>query len=1779
MKIINNRYELFDVIEEQYNWVKYNVKDLFNPDKKYSLKLYNSSYNDILINFFVRECITEIKQIKHPAFISFYDLDIVEFINGSKIERPIYFSTSEKHEFCSDSLKEVLNDSNVDVFLTSLFNTVDLLLYCYQRGFNTEIIQFDDLVLDVKNNNVRLKVIDIVSLVESHTRELRNNNDSLKFKEHLFKSKEILSINKFYEMLTILLKNVKNRNKIDAVYNYMEKHLLLKNNRYNINEILDEYKELKQVIKDTIDKKFVHLVNKEDKSEINFYSAMIGRRENYNILVNNIRQFEAKLSHNKIIIVKGEEGVGKTRFLKEIDFFVRMTARKHLYYSGVNNNQKIFELLFSSISNEISSNLLSKYGEELVKVVPELQKKGIKPSRSLSEANEQMRLFRRLIQFLNEFCKDQMLYIFVDDFDKADQQFVDFLNFFLAMPGKNNFLFVLSETKHIQKKNISEILGWTGRSDVEIISLLRLNINEIGEYVQNILSVKSVPISYIAKIFKTVGGIPAFIEQLLIRQFNSGEIYEENGQYYFDKADFEKVVLKSSYRSILEDLVKDLTKDEKRVLKCMSLFNKMISLEIIEKIFENDMENIMLTLMRLVDRGIFQVQLDDTGYTYVFSDIKLKNYLYVELDLEEKEIMHSQIINALEKYYSDKEERLTKGLPLYEEMADHYIGAGEIDIAIKKLICFSEEIQERYGEFQSIYLWERAYGLFSKVKNKDQLYVCFQLAKAYELIGKSNQAVKILKDIRKCEDIDFEISCFARMLYCKILLQREELELINKEIEYIEKNKDLLKDSLVLFEMCEYRNALHLKKREYDEILMDSAVFLEKAEERNLSNYIGVFYNQIGLSLLYIGQIQSAEAYLLRAVAAFKDSKEKNNLARPLNNLGLIHAEYYYNFEKALYYYEEALKYAREYSRSIVVSILLINIGQIHLSKTDYDEAKNCLIEAVKIAEELEDLERIFSAELNLAFIYLRTGDFRNCFRYIQKFSSIDKDVLKNREDLVKYYAFLTEFAYMIYDNEKMEKYKKLVQVEHNDFERYYLYEVLTWNNLQKYYNNTDKNYEDLLLFMNRIIKTPYHGLIRQFLLRMAYISLMKREYQLFQTAMDLDTQFADKFETKFHKNYKKMLEFINTDNLAGLEKIVNSKSLSIFFDLRHNALVQLSERLYERNEYYQSINGFIKIVYFIVKIIKGIDSKAYQKDILRCYHIGKALIQIQNIKAKLDNNYIKIPEKEILKLEDIEKVYSSFKLEELFNNKKFVNSIKIKSKWESSKEETTGELITNLGENSYENIEKIKSFILKQTYGERCAIVILGQETEEFAELIKNGKWVKKYRFNEFLPYLQDNEIGIILKKNIFNEQQLGELLKEDAMGGMFVPIYKNTRISHNNKSQIERRTSRVKFEEELIGFIFIETNNLLNNFDIEHLKMMHVISHILYMELRNYQLKMTSSIDKLTHVFTRKYLEKEFSDVFSKYSRTNESFSVIMADIDKFKNVNDIFGHQTGDKILRRVSSAIKRNLRNSDIIGRYGGEEFVIVLPECSSEEAMIVAEKIRKDIEKNLVIDEEYSITISQGISSFPEHTQIKEELIPKADQALYYAKDNGRNQSYVWNESLKIDNSRMDKLEGIITGNIVQDQRMALVMMEIVDLISINKSKKDKYFILLGRLIEYIEAWQGGLLLLDKDFNIEKRYYRERHIEHWIENISINENNLTQVAISKKGQYLIDWDSVADIELKEGQPNWQSIVSVPIIKEGNVVGVMFFNVPTKEREFDYKAYNFLLFVGKIIAGII
>ncbi|GBD98318.1 response regulator PleD [bacterium BMS3Abin07] len=218
------------------------------------------------------------------------------------------------------------------------------------------------------------------------------------------------------------------------------------------------------------------------------------------------------------------------------------------------------------------------------------------------------------------------------------------------------------------------------------------------------------------------------------------------------------------------------------------------------------------------------------------------------------------------------------------------------------------------------------------------------------------------------------------------------------------------------------------------------------------------------------------------------------------------------------------------------------------------------------------------------------------------------------------------------------------------------------------------------------------------------------------------------------------------------------------------------------------------------------------------------------------------------------------------------------------------------------------------------------------------------------------------------------------------------------------------VKTGNKLKGIVFLASRGH-RTFDFNLASILSLISGQLTLIVDKVELfeeaRRLAITDSLTELFNSRYFYEALDKEIARAQRYNLVFSLAILDIDDFKTLNDTYGHQAGDEILRALARILKRESREPDIVARYGGEEFVIIFPNTPKEDALAVAKRILNGIERHTFLEDQglnVRVTISAGIASYPGDSTIGKDLLYYSDMAMYMAKHSGKNQVVCYNKS-------------------------------------------------------------------------------------------------------------------------------------------------------------------------------
>jgi diguanylate cyclase (GGDEF)-like protein len=285
-------------------------------------------------------------------------------------------------------------------------------------------------------------------------------------------------------------------------------------------------------------------------------------------------------------------------------------------------------------------------------------------------------------------------------------------------------------------------------------------------------------------------------------------------------------------------------------------------------------------------------------------------------------------------------------------------------------------------------------------------------------------------------------------------------------------------------------------------------------------------------------------------------------------------------------------------------------------------------------------------------------------------------------------------------------------------------------------------------------------------------------------------------------------------------------------------------------------------------------------------------------------------------------------------------------------------------------------------------AVAAYGLATEQLAHLSVFLPDIRSAKFFQALATQQPVNVEAGQDQEIFQKQLQGAIT---VTGMLAVPLL---------------------LKKQAIGLLAVDDTREAHQFLEDEATLISAIANQAVLAIENarlyQQVKEQAITDGLTGLYNHRYFQLRFTEAFAHSRRYGNDLSLIMLDIDHFKQYNDTFGHMAGDLALKEIANLARASVRENDLIARYGGEEFVIILPMTPLDGAKTVAERIRESVQNCKFLGDlnapQVNITVSLGISSYATRHDNREMLLKEADTALYEAKENGRNRAVVFSQA-------------------------------------------------------------------------------------------------------------------------------------------------------------------------------
>lgn len=509
--------------------------------------------------------------------------------------------------------------------------------------------------------------------------------------------------------------------------------------------------------------------------------------------------------------------------------------------------------------------------------------------------------------------------------------------------------------------------------------------------------------------------------------------------------------------------------------------------------------------------------------------------------------------------------------------------------------------------------------------------------------------------------------------------------------------------------------------------------------------------------------------------------------------------------------------------------------------------------------------------------------------------------------------------------------------------------------------------------------------------------------------------------------------------------------------------------------------------------------------------------------------------------------------------------------------------------------LEQVLDVAVRSTQAQRGALLLFDNE-HKLALKVTHQEGVTSLGGPEILLSMSVIEKVVETDQPIFvhdlsKDNRFSDASSVQALGLLSVmcaPLVLTLR--HQGAPELEHRAVH-QTTRKILGVIYVDSTSILPCFDEEKFTLFCTLANYATMALRNARLYYEATTDSLTGLFNRRHFETLLADEFLLARKHKTPLSLLMIDLDHFKKVNDTLGHLQGDDVLRRVAGEIRRSVRNTDISGRYGGEEFVVILPDTSLEGAEEVAKKILGQFEHFSCVPvlekgppgsaraEVPALSLSIGVAALEPEIEAPADLVKLADHALYLAKESGRGRVQCASREKRELWQRKDRLAGIVGGDPAHDYRNVSILLDTIASVNKTRDLNDLLDLLTDVLIEITQADRGLILLRDPDGRLGTRVARSRHRKP-IDPLPTDLSGTLPARVIKTGEAIclpvLAGEDVDQLSSSVRAFQLASVICLPLRVGDRALGVVYLDSRSQNPDFQQSDLPFLEALSREVA---
>lgn len=1749
MKLINNDFRVLDTYIKSKKEEAYLVEKVNQPGQVYFLKIlephkHNSCIQDFIENF------QEYEGIRHRYLLDSYEFGLIKSLNLKPISGRLYYALSEYTEY--STLEDLIGKLSVRDMAIVIAKLMEVLDFLHFKGFIYRALSPEKVYVGADGD---IRLLNISTLVEHLYEKERINSIQEFIAPEIFSRNVAIDYKADYYSLGILIKKylspiISSDSQILSAIDSIVGEFLRREPGSRNMTLADARKNFEEL--------FGFSIGTDYSKERDFLNLSSIKAIGHESQLQELEQVEEFINSNSslfnIALIEGNIGSGKTylmeAFLRKVSLRGGLAAEISIAGGKTIGFDTFRDFVLDIMGVAEIRYKLTKQGDGLMLIHDDIELEY-----SLNLPGSLYKLYDIIAENLIRRSKIESIFLGINDLELSSVSILEMLDFLLAKFKGSRILLICTYNQMGSSGKDSERLleDWANRNGALRIKTSNLSLESTGRFVKSILGIAFVPKNFSQLLYKESLGNPRYLVHLLRHLYDTGELYMSNeGLWNIRKDRYDDLDFPKDFVGAFKKRVDSVTPNQLCLLQLVSCFEGFAKKALIKKLTGfTDMENDKV-IVGLNTEGLISEERTEFGQALMISEGEIKKYLYSMLNQSQREFYHKSIADEL---ISNKKQGNEYS---FEELFFQLNSSKQFDELIDTAY---ERIGNEKNMFtdSSIVILSQVYDILSSSSHPKDIEIldklCYSLIVKGEAVQLKDYLDKLMYASESRGNDRFNIRGMLYKLELSVrsndLARSQELvNEINKRLE----DKEYTEEK-IYYRLLQAKHYLDVDNPLMTKSMADEGIVL--SENNNVWTYIGDLFNIRGIAKYMSGDPEAAIIDYNRALEGYKKSDRPFDMVKPINNIGSIQSEYYGSERLALDYYWRSIEISENYGLTSLQTTFLSNIGEAFTNVREYKNAETFLDRAIDLSKRINDKKSLFLSTVLQGIVYLRVGRINKALEIYLSLKEMNRSGhIQDKEVLMQYTNFLGQYYFesgdfrlskefsrttmdRSLDISKKEYMKAKTRLINIDFIEQFRIDKKGILEVIEEYRSNGSSYDRAYFLL-------LYGLITHYFGNVELSKSLILEFKTLESAEVVEKyqQDLELIEMIMDGSNSSLLSAIDYSKSGGHEILIP----------RFYTNIALAVRLIDNQLYHEAFKVMITNLDYYETAMRmlGVDNigpdfrKFYMLDLMIPI-IDRCLFSITG----LDRDFEPTIENYLSKLD-----------EHLF--------LRIFSGDEASKccIDTT-KLLSALDSNASENLNKILEFIAIKTNAELGYIVLYNTDGSE-NRVIKYGT-SKNFPLNLIIENtIKDGDV-ITVRRDITSKQchMLESYIEDEISGLIAVPILTSSGFS---EKAMDRRQSYVR--NKVYGYVLLLTSSNVNRFDTVRSDMVKDLSWLIYLNSENDRLYRSSFYDKLTGTYRRNVVERRLSDAIQHYSINDRGFACMMLDIDRFKSINDTYGHQMGDRVLTAIGEVVKESVRITDTAGRYGGEEFLLIIEDVDSESAMAVAEKIRSSIESMVVKGLKQKITASIGIALYPEDGQLPEDLILRADQAMYHAKEVlGRNSVALWNDNMGSIASKFKLEHDLVVGGFENDSDRIGAFSDTALLIQKNMNLEDKLELFLGYLLD---STQGRSAAIFKISNNELLCIACRSKTKNAAETLIPSDYLYRVSESRESEsyiYLRTGFEGGD----ESANEYVSGAICPIIINGDVYGLILVEVPLSRREFKQKDLKYIEVLGSVFSA--